>query len=295
MEPIPNGGLKAAIQTFFETNKGIVSQKILVKPGPDQEDAVHDMRVAVKKIRTVFRLIEYLAPGRFHQKQQMAKLRVLFRSAGLLRELEVSLGVNESYEQLQTAFYRRVAQLLYREKQSAQPLYELERKAYREQSVIRAGKLLSEILSEMPESLLVEKTEALYRHRLDQMLAVMPATYDPELIHKARIHLKEAMYLMGLLQQGGYADRLPAGILEAAKAAAEVAGDWHDREVFYQWMQIQLRPAAPLHHTAHGYRLLFQDLHVHTRNQVAAFRRALKTLEKLRESATSQVPAMSLN
>lgn len=286
MNPPPGNDLRAAILTLFETNKALVLAKLKVKRGPDQEDAVHDLRVATKKIRTVFRLVEFLAPDQFRQKKQLAGLRTLFRAAGVLRELQVDEGVLWLFEDLHLAFYRRLSQLLAAERKSAQPLYERERKAFDVHCLQAPEKLIRRILNEVTEEELLAKTQLLVQHRLLQMHDVMPRTYDPELVHKARIYLKEAMYLMGLLVQAGYARHLQSGLLDSAKAAAEVAGDWHDREVFYQWLQIQFRSSAALAGKENHYRLLMQDLHVQTRNQVVAFRKALVGIQRL-----SAIPA----
>jgi CHAD domain-containing protein len=164
-------------------------------------------------------------------------------------------------------------------------LYETERKGFDVECLNRPGKKLARILAQIPEEELLRKTRELIKIRLGQMHDVMPRTYEPERVHKARIYLKEAMYLMGLLSQSGYADELEPGLLDGAKAAAEVAGDWHDREVFYEWLQIQLRPGAALMGKEANYRLLLQDLHVQTRGQVVGFRKALAGLQKLHMAA----------
>jgi CHAD domain-containing protein len=278
----PDGNaLRTAILTLFETNRNLVSAKIVIKRGPDQEDAIHDLRVATKKIRTVFRLVEFLVPDQFRQKKQIAGLRTLFQAAGVLRELQVDEGVLWVFEDLHLAIYRRLSKQLAAERKSAQPLYERSRKAFEIACLDRPEKKLRKILAGISEEDLVAKTKELVKIRMGQMHEVMPRTYDPERVHKARIYLKEAMYLMGLLTQAGYSDALDAGLLDGAKAAAEVAGDWHDREVFYEWLQIQLRPGAALMGKEADYRLLLQDLHVQTRNQVVAFRKALNALQKL--------------
>ncbi len=278
--------LRSAILTLFETNRDLVMAKIKVKRGPDQEDAIHDLRVATKKIRTVFRLVEFIAPDQFKTKKQIAGLRTLFRAAGVLRELQVDEGVLWLFEDLHCAFYRQLSKQLAAERKSAQPLYETERKVFDGECLRKPGKKLIRILDQIPEEDLLAKNLELVKIRLAQMHEVMPRTYDPERVHKARIYLKEAMYLIGLVTQSGYADELQSGLLDGAKAAAEVAGDWHDREVFYEWLQIQLRPGAALMGKEADYRLLMQDLHVQTRNQVVGFRKALAGLHKLHMAAT---------
>jgi CHAD domain-containing protein len=281
MNPPLVDDLRGAVRAFFEANRDIVFAKAKVKPGPDQEKAVHELRVATKKIRTAFRLVQFIAPDRFRQKKEIAGLRTLFRAAGPLRELQVDESVVWNYELLHIAYHRRLSQLLRAETKSAQPYYESERKAFDQATLLKPGKLLLTIVHGMPEEELLAKTLALYYLRMGQMHQVMPNTYEVEMIHKARIYLKEAMYLMGLLVQAGYAHKLKPGLLEAAKATAEIAGDWHDREVFYQWLQIQLRPDGALFGKDRHYRMLLQDLHNYTRSQVVGFRKALKAISRI--------------
>jgi CHAD domain-containing protein len=289
MNPAPEVGLRAAIWNLFETNRDIVFAKLKVKPGPDQEEAIHEFRVAVKKIRTVFRLIHFIAPTEFHQKKEIADLRKVFRAAGPLRELEVDEEVLWVYEKDQVKFHRRLSQLLRAERRVAQPMYEEERKAFHPRYVNDPGKKVAHILAQTPEPQLLARSLALCDIRLHHIWEVLPKNYEPEMIHKTRILVKEALYLMGILQNAGYAEHLGTGLLESAKLAAEIAGDWHDREVFYQWLQIQLRPDAPLGDSNGTYEMLLQDLHAHTRLQVSHFRKSLATLARLRLPPTGPI------
>lgn len=273
--------------SLFETNRDIVLAKLKVKRGPDQEEAIHELRVATKKIRTVFRLIQAIAPDQFRQKKEIARLRQLFRAAGTLRELQVNVGVVWSYEQLHLAFYRRLGQLLAQEGKVALSQYEVERKRFGRAALDEPGEKVRAILHATSEEDLLQHTLAVCSKRMAQIQEVMPRDYDPEGVHKARIYLKEAMYLMGLLHQAGYEDQLQAGVLDHAKRVAEMAGDWHDQEVFYQWLHFQLGAKAPLGGQEPAYRLLLQDLHIHAHHQVRVFRKALHTLPQIPQSVTA--------
>jgi CHAD domain-containing protein len=284
--------LRTAIVALADDSWALVLKNLGVNPGTEQEKAIHDLRVAVKKIRTVFRLVQFIDPVKFHQRKQIAKLRKLFRAAGVLRELEVSAGMVRIYETSQNAVYRRASLQLVAEKRSAQPLYEMERKAFDVDCFGLPRGLIHEVLGETTEAHLCRKAEELYLLRLRQMHGAMPPAYEPELIHQARIHLKEAVYLMGLLHDSGHADRLQPGFLDAAKAA-EIAGNWHDREVFHEWLLIQVRHGAPLHRSSRHYRPLMQVLHAQTRAQAEVFRKSLMDLEGIHTQAASKVPAES--
>jgi CHAD domain-containing protein len=279
MELEVRNDLRAAIGGFFATNRDLVCQKARVGRGADQEEAVHVMRVATKKIRTVYRLCQALSPANFNQKKAISELRGLFRPAGALRELQVHQAVVDTYEDLHVAFHRRLSKELAAEGKIAAPLYEVARKAFKKASFDGPAAKLERILKENTEEEVHAITVAFAEARLTAVHTVMPQGYEPEQIHQARIYLKEAMYLIGLLHSAGYTDDFKSDWLLTAKLAAEIAGDWHDREVFYQWLQIQLRPTGSLHGKEKDYALLLQDLHVHTRSLAKRFREAILPLQ----------------
>lgn len=281
-----NMDLRDTIWAFFVLNRDLVLAKSEIGRGADQEEAVHVLRVATKKIRTVYRLCEAVAPRAFRQKKAIAELRVLFRSAGALREMQVHQAVIDGYETIQVAYYRKISKLLLRECRAAAPFYEQERKRFRRSSFDAPSAKIKAILREVSEQEVHLATVAFTQMRLQAVQAVMPSGYDPKLIHQARIYLKEAMYLIGILHTAGYTDDFSGEWLATAKLAAESAGDWHDREVLYEWLQIQIRPSGPLRNEEKGYALLMQDLHVHTRSLVKRFREAIEPLQLPQASST---------
>ncbi len=279
MELVVHDILRKAIWSLFEANRQLVLQKVAVKRGPEQEEAIHQLRVATKKIRSVYRLCEVISAGKFRAKKEISELRTLFRAAGVLRELQVHVAVVEDYETLQTAAYPKLSKLLRIEQRVAKPYFEEARHAFRKSSLEDSGKKIARILKHSSEESVHSALVQVTLSRLRAMHQAMPAGYDPEEIHKARISLKEAMYLIGLLHDAGYKSDFEEGLLIQAKLAAELAGDWHDREVFYQWLQIQIRPHGIQLAADQGYSLLIQDLHVHTRTLVKRFREAIEPLQ----------------
>ena len=273
--------LAEAIWNFFEYNRAIVLTKATVKAGPDQVEAVHELRVATKKIRTVYRLCSTLSEGDFRQKKEIADLRTLFRAAGTLRELQVNQGVLEVYEDLHVAYYRKLSQLLLQQRRSASPRYQSARKEFKPDSFLSTAHKIAKILEDTPPQELLVGVVAMAHDRLQAAIGGMPPGYEPEGIHQTRIYLKEAMYLIALLHSAGHREAFSEELLAGARLAAEIAGDWHDREVFHEWLQIELRPQAIIFQPQTGYSLLLQDLSVHTRQLVKRFRDALEAMESV--------------
>lgn len=278
MELARNGDLRQVILDFFETTRHLVISRARVQLVADQEKAVHELRVATKKIRTVYRFIERISNGAFRQKAEIAELRKLFQAAGGLRELQVHQVVLDDYEQLHVAYYKKMSRLLANATRAARPRYEVARKVFDGKSLEASAAKVAKILAAVPEEEVHSALVTFAMERLAGSAAVMPAGYDPEKIHKSRILLKEAMYLMGLLHAAGYTSDFDPSLLPKAKYAAEIAGDWHDREVFGQWLQVHIQNGALLRDGGKGYSILLQDLHMHTRSLVRRFRDAIETL-----------------
>jgi CHAD domain-containing protein len=285
MKPLAQNDLGLAIWDFFQVNRDIVLSMVRVGHGAYQEIAVHELRVAAKKIRAVYRLCQEISNGDFKAKSEMAELRMLFSAAGTLRELQVDQIVLENYEQLHLAVYDKLSKLLLVERKAASPRYQAARKAFRSKSFASPAKKIARLLENTTADALHEAVLRLAQLRLKQASQAMPIGYEPELIHKARIYLKEAMYLIGLLLSANHCSGFDAQRLIDAKFAAEIAGDWHDREVFFQWLQIQLRSQAILHTEEKGYSILLQDLNVSTRGLVKRFRDALQTMQSPTDSS----------
>lgn len=278
MESVTPASLRDVIWTFFAANRDMVLDNVTIGPGTNQEEAVHVLRVATKKIRTVYRLCEAINPSGFRPKKVISELRILFRSAGFLRELQVHQSVVDQYELLHVAFYQKMSKRLLAERRLAAPGYESARKSFPEASFDNPTKQVRKLVESVPEEEWAAVTTAFTMARLAAVHAVMPIGYEPELIHKARIYLKEAMYLIGLLHAAGYREDFSADWLTAAKMAAEVAGEWHDREVFAHWLHTQIRPTGALAGREKQYLLLQQDLNVHTKALVKRFRELIEPL-----------------
>jgi CHAD domain-containing protein len=278
MEPLVQNDLGLVIWNFFQVNRDIVLSKVKVSPGGYQDVAVHELRVATKKIRAVYRLCQEISKGDFKAKSEMTELRTLFRAAGTLRELQVDQIVLESYEQLHLASYCKLSKLLLKERRAASPRYQAARKAFQPKSFALPTKKIVTLLENTSADALSEAVIRLAQLRLEEAFQAMPLGYEPEMIHKARIFLKEAMYLIGLLHSANYRSDFDTQRLTDAKFAAEIAGDWHDREVFFQWLQIQLRSQTIVHKVEKNYSILFQDLNVNTRGLVKRFREAMQTM-----------------
>lgn len=268
--------IREVVLGYLDMNEAVVKAKMKVLPSPDLEEAVHQLRVATKKLRTVFRLLGFASERGFRHKREIDALRTFFRAAGQLREMHVHAKVLEGFEQQHLAVYKRLQQLLSDEQRHATKLYEKAKKQFKASQLTQPISLARDWAWRLPKKELQAALNTMTLRRIREIELVMPSEYDPVLIHKGRILLKEAMYLIGLLHAASFKEDFSEELLENAKAAAELAGQWHDREAFSQWLKLQMRPGGPIKSTDPQYRLLLQDLQTQTKSLVKDFKDALK-------------------
>ena len=59
-------------------------------------DGIHDMRVAVKRLRVLYELIDYIAPS-FASKPSLLSFKELYQAAGVLRDIDICQEIATSY------------------------------------------------------------------------------------------------------------------------------------------------------------------------------------------------------
>lgn len=276
MEAGSTHALKAALLGYFASNKSVILSRLKVKSGPELEEAVHQLRVSTKKLRALYRLCAHISQGAFDEKKQIKPLRRLFKSAGPLRELQVHQGVIDVYELLHVAHYRRLARLLGSQRKDALAAYKHARAHFPTSYFDRPAGRIASLLADTPDADVLQAAIDFVQVRLGEIARVLPGAYDHERLHKARILLKEAMYIVGILQSAGITEPYDPAWLAIAKQASEVAGQWHDREVLLHWLQDRL--LAHGHVGSGGHNLLLQDLQAHSRSMARDFRRQLGLL-----------------
>ena len=237
--------------------------------------ATHLLRVATKRIRSVMRLIEFLKPDDFRAKKEIQELRMLFRFAGIQRELQVDRKVLTMYEEKHLTIYKHLGELMEEERKYSDYLFKQAKKDFKLKSLHRPIEKAQKLLKQVPNKAVLEGARSLINIRLKSIQQVMPEDYDRILIHKARILLKEAMYLMELLRQAGDKASFSKKLIANAKTASEVAGEWHDTESLEQWLRIQMRPDGPIQINDAKYQLLTQEVKDNARSLALDFRKAL--------------------
>jgi CHAD domain-containing protein len=236
----------------------------------DPIEALHDLRVASRRLRALLEVFGHLVPEHEPTRRQ---LRQVTRIAGPLREADVNAGELSQLRlrpssQLEAASLEHVCVHLDAERDR------LRRRATRRLGKISTEKLqrrLYELVEALVRALLVaplsELAEAVLSPRVEGLLAALPAHGGGlpaglgEELHVVRIHIKRLRYAVELLAPllGEAYEAVHAQL----KGLQQDLGRHHDLFVLYQLLlatrdglaeggftQLKLGLAAPLHHLA---------------------------------------------
>jgi CHAD domain-containing protein len=224
--------LKYLLESFLKENEALFLAHASSAALPDSFTGIHQMRVAAKRLRSLFKLMDWLAPDRFKSKLELRELRKYFKAAGMVRDIQMRQLLLEGYCNKLGLDFDRYSALLRADRLAAQKDLKKRMRCFSPKIMEAPATRLLTLLHTMEEGELVEGTHHLLENMQEQMQLLFPPTYDPERFHKIRIVLKESLYVHGLVCMVDADAGLGTEGVEALKKAAETAGEWHDLEVF---------------------------------------------------------------
>lgn len=196
-------------------------------------DAVHDFRVAVKRLWALVDVLEWV-DSRFPGRGLLRPVRRLFQACGPLRDVQVQQElVRTSTDGLLPGLSEYYNHLKQRERQARR---KFERKA-RGKPILPIGPsrgAVEPFLAEIPENILLFRMEQYLSDAVGQL--VNESRLDPsdaKALHKIRIETKRTRYALEVLAvcrpdvSGGLLKALNMALREVHRAL----GVWHDSDV----------------------------------------------------------------
>lgn len=227
-------------QAYFREQYDIASKYLLT-------DAIHDMRVCLKQLRTFFRLIEGVNP-RFHAEESFGPARRLFRAAGRVRNLHVlearvrqasrdaGLELSEYYNWLKEG-----------ERREGRGFCRICRR-FDNEFFRSSWKAIASSLEGLTSLRIRKGAEA----RLSGLLKGLREEPSPVRgagrLHFLRIQSKEARYTLEIVRGGRTTDDGTASLGTLLRGVHQSLGRWHDDEVVLKTLREfrKGRTAGPL-------------------------------------------------
>ena len=267
-------------------------------------DAVHNARVATRRIRELLSLVP-VVPGRDSEEDVAGSYKAIGRALGKVRDIDVQIALIHDLET--------------RAPQTAPPLtlvrlgHERERLAKMRRLIKTLERLDVDVLLHVvtdghPTALRTRLTSTGWRQQLKRLVAerahnavdaISHATgvYFPKRTHGARIAIKQLRYAAEIADATGLSDMRAA--IRTLKKGQEILGDLHDRQALADTLQDYAKDdGADPHHVELTHQALEGEvlqLHAQYLTRRASLREACSEVEHMASRVFRPAPTIAIS
>ena len=220
--------LKKVIVDYLFKNLDLFKENLDKAQRIYDPEAIHDYRVAVKRIRALVRAVDRCGENPVFPEDMIIPLRLMFKAGGTIRDDQVQIALIEEIEQKYTRSFPLIKEF-YRQK------IKIQRDSFFVKSFeMEPGdtNLVKEQVRDSLEKLDEKDLETNLNNWLkDSMLKLKRKRYDldiPERLHRFRTRYKQNGYLVEMIYQSKYDLRITKKLSIIMKVFGQDLGNWHD-------------------------------------------------------------------
>ena len=218
-----------AQQLSFETNLPLIND-------PLEVEAVHDVRVSIKKIRSLFLLLRFISPDEFDLHKYYSEFKPLFKKLGFLRDVQVQSTLLISYEEKLEENFSDYSTFLKKLDSKQRKKIDKWLPLYAQPDWDHFFNLIRIIVDSSVMDLIIWKSNMFIENKLDEIRELLPA-YDNKTLHKIRRLLKEIRYMIDCLIGFSGENFFDLVMQKNIKLIEDDLGNWHDRVVSAQLLE----------------------------------------------------------
>lgn len=210
---------------YFRKHRQVIEENLELSRDPNDIEAIHNLRLSIKRMRVVAKLAEILSRGKFDMKQQMKDIRKLFRRAGRLRDMQVALQLLEEYDNdgLQSVIDHIESKELKQRRKYEEVLSGFDPgilDRFEENLIASTAGVDKKVLTHAGFTMLSDLEFDIHR--------IYHSSKEEKRLHRIRRRLKDINYLNNIFAESlPIADHLNISV-EKLRELGEVAGTWHD-------------------------------------------------------------------
>ena len=201
-------------------------------PTPKQ---VHDFRLALKRLRFIFRLLRHIEPKNKQAKRFEKQIRPLFRAAGKVRELHLFSVLLDATKDTAPESVAHLQEKLRTEAAWAEILFMKEMREFNGQVFVEMDRMLDRTDKSWPP----DKLSRAIRKWIRKTVQAWPLTREKLKAtdwHELRRQIKLILALHPLML---FKDRYDKDLHIALDDLAERIGEWHDLHQCILWVREQ--------------------------------------------------------
>jgi len=231
-----------AIYHYLETQLQVFKGHFLITQATMDEEAIHQMRVAIKRIRSIRKLKKHINFPSLLRDEQYVSIKALFAVSGQIRDLQVQRTLLKNYvSELKFEFGDFSSFLDLQESQLAVQLNQTIQTFYNNQfSEITQARGGIDLVEENTD---IENESVEFLHRkIDKINKLILLIERDEFVHNLRKQVKQLFFILQFLKNHFPASVFSAYKLKALKDIGEHLGKWNDRDVILNRLHEFLEP-----------------------------------------------------
>ena len=220
---------KAFIVDYFDKQVDDIRSFLDSIPGRYKVKDIHQLRVRIKRLKAIFRLLEFIHPVEFKAKDHFRLFKPVFKSTGLIRESQINLSLLKKFqgtEKLHKSFSKYITKL--RPEWNTDLNKSID--SFNYSRLDQIGQSVNDSFSRYTDLELVGLITDFIYSELDRIILLLDESDELEYIHEVRIILKNIKPLLGMLwprddstfEQNHY---------NSLNRTETLIGNWHDRLV----------------------------------------------------------------
>jgi CHAD domain-containing protein len=224
--------LQEKIILYLNTHARVFVENFRLAAKTADIEALHDMRVSLKRLHTLIRLLNFEKQTNFRLKKVYKPFRKLFKIAGPLRDLQVEELLLEEFRQ-QFDVNQILFQKLNKRKAIHLQKFLLKSKSFKILKANRIFLLLGRHIQKISGQQLAIQLQRFKESRFVLLAEYSNQQCDRYNLHSARKMLKDLAYLSEMAESDTLA--VNQEFLKY-KETGQILGLWHDRDVMLRFL-----------------------------------------------------------
>ncbi|MCK4569173.1 MAG: CHAD domain-containing protein [Bacteroidales bacterium] len=217
--------MPAYILAYFQKHKSLIEENLNLCNDPGDVEAIHNLRLSIKRIRVVGRLADLLSNNTFDTKSTSGGISKLFKRAGRLRDVQV---IGQLLVDFQNKDLDPVIEMFTRRETKQRLKFEQALAAFRKDTLENYEENLVNVLNSTSSRQALMAGQKLLSALEIEIHELFHGSTHEKRLHDIRTRLKDINYLNNIFdEQLPVQEQLHISV-ERLRELGELAGSWHD-------------------------------------------------------------------
>ena len=222
---------------YFQKQQAVLIEKYPLASEHLDSEAIHKIRLSIKKIKAFFNLILYLHPSCQIYKPRFKNLKVLFKSCGQVRDLQIQNYLLKAYEEKMDIQFTEFSGYFQSKQKKINKQFSKNQGIFQSEKLQNQEQKLVSLLMVLDDDYINRQASKKLRTNIKQIKKLSIKKKSAKNVHYIRKVLKESIYIMEINPWIKSTEN-EVVLFAALKNLSEELGLWHDREIMLQHLNI---------------------------------------------------------